>query len=314
MNILLNYKRPPERLIEAFENLGHKVFWNLWAVKKIKEQKIDAVLFDTKLILKREIRFLILSLFLQREKVVRITWCLDWPNVGVGSWKVKLMVKVPLLDIFASHDIHGLSSRSMSIVYLPNAAWISKYNLRGRSLAELRNPSFYWVDVSFLGNLDHQNYPEHQERFSFLEKLGRLLEKEKISYQFLDSRNLSFDEQVEIIQRSRINLNIGAAADGQRERSWGLPERCYGIPACGGFLLSDERRHAANDFIVGKELITFKNLEDCLEKIKYYLRNFAESRWVAENAHKKVYEEHTYYHRAQKIIRLIKEFKLKNES
>ncbi len=52
-------------------------------------------------------------------------------------------------------------------------------------------------------------------------------------------------------------MNIGAAADGEREKSWGLPERCYGIPACGGFLLSDERGHAANDFVVGRELVFF---------------------------------------------------------
>ncbi len=311
MNILLNYKNPPKRLIEAFEALGHQVFWSFWEARKIEEYKIDAVIFETKPILKKEIKFLIFSFWLKRKKIVRITWCLDWPNVGASLWKVKLLLKLPLLEIFASHDIHGLESRSISIKYLPNAAWTSKYNLRGHSLTEMRDPDFYWFDVSFLGNLNYQNHPEHQERFFFLQKLGEILTREKITYKFLDSRYLSFEEQVQIIQRSRINLNIGAAADGQRRRSWGLPERCYGIPACGGFLLSEERRHAAQDFVLGEELITFKNLEDCLEKIKYYLKNFAEARWIAENAHKRVYNEHTYYHRAEKIIKLIEDIKSK---
>lgn len=309
MNILLNYKRPPERLIDPLLSLGHQVFLNIWRPEKIIENRIEGVIFETKQILKKEWEFLKLSLWLRKRKIPRITWCLDWPNVGAKPWKIKALQKFPLLDIFASHDIHGLKSRWMKIIYLPNAAWISKYNLRGHSLAEMRNPSFYWFDVSFLGNLDHQNYPEHRERFFFLQKLKQTLEEEKITCQFRDSRNLSFDEQVEIIQRSRINLNIGAAADGEREKSWGLPERCYGIPACGGFLLSDERGHAANDFVVGRELVFFKNLEDCLGKIKYYLSNFEETRWIAENAYKKVHEKHTYHHRAQKIIKLVEDTK-----
>lgn len=311
MNILLNYKHPPERLIEPLESLGHRVFLNIWQPGKIAGCKIDAVIFETKQILKREWEFLKLSIWLKKKGIPRITWCLDWPNVGAKPWKMKILQNLPLLDIFASHDIHGLKSYKMKIIYLPNAAWTSRYNLRDHSLAEMRNPSFYSFDVSFLGNLDHQNYPEHQDRILFLHKLREILEREKITYRFLNSRNLSFDEQVQIIQRSRINLNIGAAADGQLEKSWGLPERCYGVPACGGFLLTDERGHAADDFVVGKELITFKSLEDCLEKIKYYLRNFEETRWIAENAYKKVYEEHTYYHRAQKIIKMIEDFKLK---
>lgn len=311
MNILLNYKHPPERLIEPLASLGHQVFLNIWQPRKILEFKIAGVIFETKQILKREWNFLKLSLWLRKKKIPRITWCLDWPNVGAKPWKMKALLNLPLLDIFASHDIHGLKSRQMKIYYLPNAAWTSKYNLKSHSLLEMRDSSFYLFDVSFLGNLDHQKFPEHRQRVQFLRELAKFLDQQRLSYQFQDSRFLSFAEQVELIQRSRINLNVGCAADGQGERSWGMPERCYGIPACGGFLLSDEREHAANDFMVGQELITFKGLEDCLRKIKYYLEHFEESRWIAENAYKRVYKEHTYYHRAQMIIKLIEDFKRK---
>lgn len=311
MNILLNYKRPPERLMEAMESLGHQVFLNIWQPRKILERSIEGAIFETKQVLKREWEFLRLSLWLKKKKIPRITWCLDWPNVGAKPWKMKALQKFPLLDIFASHDIHGLKSRQMKIIYLPNAAWTSKYNLRGHSLLEMRETYFYQFDVSFLGNLDHQKYPEHRQRVEFLKALALLLDRQKISYQFKDSRFITFEEQVELIQRSRINLNVGCGADGPREKSWGLPERCYGIPACGGFLLSEERKHATIDFVLGQEMITFKNLEDCIEKIKYYLANFGKARWIAENAYKRVYQEHTYYHRAQSIIKLIEEFKEK---
>lgn len=309
MNILLNYKHPPERLIEAFETLGHKVFWNLWKGKEIIEHKIDVVIFETKQILKNERKFLPLSLWLRHKKVVRITWCVDWPNVGASAWKMDILQRLPLLDIFASHDIHGLESKKMKIIYLPNAAWTSKYNLKGHSLTEMRESSFYSFDVSFLGNLDHLGHPEHRQRVQFLQKLAEILGQQKITYHFRDSRSMSFEEQVNLIQRSRINLNVGCAADGLREKSWGLPERCYDIPACGGFLLSEKRVHAATDFSLGNEIVVFKDLEDCLEKIKYYLNNFGEARRIAENAYRRVFSEHTYFHRAETLIQLVQEIK-----
>ncbi|MGB9700383.1 MAG: glycosyltransferase family protein [Thermodesulfobacteriota bacterium] len=295
--------------MEAFETLGHKVFWNIWEMKKIKEHKIEAVVFETKQILKREIKFLILSLWMQRHKVIRITWCVDWPNVGASAWKMQALQRLPLLDIFASHDVHGLQSSKMKIIYLPNAAWTSKYNLGDHSLQEMRDPSFYYWDVSFLGNLDHTAHPEHRARVNFLRKLAKILEKEKINYRFCDSRFMSYQEQVEIIQRSRINLNVGCAADGQREKSWGLPERCYGVPACGGFLLSEERVCADIDFSLGNEIVTFKNLRDCVEKIKYYIGNISEARRIAENAYGRVLAQHTYVHRAETLIKCIEDFK-----
>lgn len=312
MNILLNYKHPPERLSEAFKTLGHQVFWNIWERKKIKEYKIDAILFETKLILKKEIKFLILSLWSQRHRVVRISWCVDWPNVGASAWKMEALQRLPLLDIFASHDTHGLQSKKMKIVYLPNAAWTSKYNLRDRTLQEMRDPAFYYWDVSFLGNLDHLAYPEHRPRVEFLESLAKILEQEKINYRFCDSRFMSYEEQVELIQRSRINLNVGCAADGQGEKSRGLPERCYGIPACGGFLLSEERLNAEKDFSIGTEIVVFKDLKDCFEKIRYYLNNFGEARKIAENSYWRVHSQHTYLHRAETLINLIKNLNLRS--
>ena len=59
-----------------------------------------------------------------------------------------------------------------------------------------------------------------------------------------------------------------AACDAGAEPSWGLPERCYGVPACGGFLLSDRRRHAAEDF-ADDERAEYDGLDDCVRKIRH---------------------------------------------
>jgi spore maturation protein CgeB len=309
MKILLNYRRPQERLEEALSQQGHSVIYNIWNMEEILAKKVDAVIFETKQILKREREFFSLSWRLRKIRLPRVSWCLDLPNIGASSWKMTILRKVPLLDLFASHSLQGLSPSCMKILYLPNAAWISRYNLGNRTLDQLRDPAAYDIDVSFLGNIDAVQYPEHRERKEFLSLLGGRLKKWKIRYGFYDSRFYDFATQVAVIQKSKINLNIGCGADRKGERSWGLPERCYGIPACGGFLLSDERRHARDDFIEGEEIITFRNLEDCLRKIQYYLSAFEKTREIAEKAYHKVQERHTYGKRAETLIREIQKWK-----
>jgi len=305
MRILLNYRHKNERLEEALQELGHTVIYNLWDINDIRSNKIDAAIFEFKQIIKEELKFLKLSFKLKKAGIPRITWCLDIPNIGGRKWKLSAILKLGLVDIFATHSLQELSSSKVKIIYLPNAAWTGKYNLRNATLGSLNNPDIYEIDVSFIGNIDAIKCPEHRERSKFLQTLSNLLQKSNVTYRFVDSKYLNFDAQVELIQKSRVNINYGCAADRYELKSWGLPERCYGIPACGGFLLTDRRSHATDDFIEGKEIVMFKDLGDCFEKIQYYIKSHAERRRIAEDAYKKVLGEHTYKHRAEKLMAVI---------
>jgi spore maturation protein CgeB len=187
-------------------------------------------------------------------------------------------------------------------MYLPNAAWTRAYHLAGVTLEQLRDPNRYRYDVSFFGRLDAAKYPEMRERAAFFSELEQRLSRQGVSTCLRHSAGMSLSEPIDFIQRSRINLNYGAGCDDGPERSWGLPERCYGVPACGGFLLSDDRRHAENDFVVGKEWIHFSDLDDAVAKIRYYLDNFGEARWIAEAAHARVMKDHLYVNRARSLI------------
>jgi spore maturation protein CgeB len=141
-----------------------------------------------------------------------------------------------------------------------------------------------------------------RDRAEFLGELARRLEPHGISASFLHSEGMPLSEQVDFIQRSRINLNYSAGADEGTEKSWGLPERCYGVQACGGFLLSDNRRHAADDFRLGDEWVAFESLDDCVAKIRHYVAHFDEARRIAEAAHARVMREHTYVNRARTLM------------
>lgn len=228
---------------------------------------------------------------------------------GVKPWRIWLSKRLGLFDIYASHSLQGADEFSSRALYFPNAADVSRYNLGPYTLADMRAPDWYRYDVSFVGNLDAKRYREHAARALFFQALSNRLSELGISHHFPHAENMLVLEQVEIIQHTRINLNYGAACDSGPARSWGLPERCYGVPACGGFLLSDEREHATRDFMLGKEWISFQNLDDCVDKISYYLKHFAEARDIAERAHLRVMRDHTYTERANSLLAAIEDWR-----
>ncbi len=220
--------------------------------------------------------------------------------------QLKLFEWLRILDIYATHTLQPTYRFAPRVIYSPNAVWVRHFNLHGRTLEEMRDPSFFRWDVSFVGNMDGKRYKEHAERQRFLEALRPRLETLGLRVLFCNSGGMSEQEQIEVIQRSIINLNYRSSCDHRSrsgvEMSWGLPERCYGVPARGGFLLSDERRHAADDFDLAREWASYRDFEDCIARIRYFLDHFPETRTIAEAAHARVMRDHTYERRAEKLV------------
>ncbi|MEO5362613.1 MAG: glycosyltransferase [Magnetococcus sp. DMHC-8] len=241
----------------------------------------------------------------RRVPVVGIDRDAPWYK-GVRRRRLWALRSLRLLDIYASHSLQEAEQFAPRTLYLPNAAQLEWYNLGASTLEGLRDPACYRYPVTFLGNLDARRYREHQPRVRFLETLRQRLAGLGIELTLFHSLEMTPAQQVEVIRASRINLNYGAACDHGGQRSWGLPERCYGIPACGGFLLSDARRHACDDFVPGVEWADFQDLEECVARIRHYLDQFQAARRLAEAACQRVWRDHTYAHRAQRLLETLR--------
>lgn len=304
MKIVLNYRKSNTRLKEGIESAGHEVRENIWDIDTLISEGIEAVVFEFKYIFKEKWKFLSTAARLKRNKIPVVTWNVDSPwNAGIRRWKVNLLLKSSILSIYAAHSMQDIDRiKGTRVIYLPNAAWLSRYNLHGASLADLRDANRYKWDVSFIGNIDKERFKEHRGRVEFLDALGGFLRNKGLKFLFIDGKDASIGEQVDIIQKSRINLSCLTASDSILSKSWGLSERCYGIPACGGFFLMEDRVHAKDDFILGEEVIMYTNIEDCRNKILYYLDKHDERRQIAEKAYQRVMRDHTYKNRAEKLI------------
>lgn len=241
---------------------------------------------------------------LKKLGIPLIAWNQDAPHyLNRAAWRLDLLDRVRLLDIYATHTlVDTRRSFADTVLYLANAADTSRYHTHGVGLPALRDPARYTCDVSFFGALNGDRYKEMRARQTFFRALGARLQEQGVSFLFREAGGMSVEEQVKLIQSSRINLNFGASCDFGAPVASGLPERCYGIPASGGFLLCDRRLHASDDFSPGVNWAEFEGLEDCVASIRHWLDNFEAARELAEKCHHHVHAAHTYEHRGKRLL------------
>jgi spore maturation protein CgeB len=300
--VLLNFRAGFAGLREGFEGLGCDVVENRWAPEGAALEGVALCVADF-VDCAREVRRTVgLRRRLARARIPFVTLNRDAPfNRGVHPLRLAVLRRLKPFDAYATHSMQGAGRYARRTLYCPNAARESVYRVSDAELTALRDPARYRWDVSFVGNLDVARFGEHARRVEFLQGLSTKLDGQAIRTSFRDSAGMSADEQVGIIQASRINLSVMAACDAGAQASWGLPERCYGVPACGGFLLADRRRHAAEDF-AEDERAEYDDIEDCVRKIRHFLAHFGQARAIAERARARVVRDHGYRNRAARLL------------
>jgi len=300
--VLLNFRGGFPGLREGFEQLGCDVVENLWAPEAAALDGTVLCVADFVDCARALRRTAGLGRRLARARVPFVALNRDAPfNRGVHPLRLAVLRRLKPFDAYATHSMQGAARYARRVFYCPNAARESVYRVSEAELAALRDPACCRWDVSFVGNLDAARYGEHAQRLAFLQLLSAKLDDIGVRSLFRDSAGISAEEQIGIIRASRINLSAMAACDAGTEASWGLPERCYGVPACGGFLLSDCRRHASEDF-ADDERAAYDGIDDCVRKIRYFLAHFDEARAIAERARARVVREHGYRNRAARLL------------
>lgn len=300
MRVLFNFRSGFTALREGFEALGHEVIENQWGSGSAAGADLCVADFvDCARNLRRTLAY---ARALRRQSIPFIAFNRDAPwHRGIHRTRLALIAALAPFDGYATHSMQEGKRYARHVIYCANAAQEGAYHANAAALREMRDPGYFHRDVSFLGNLDFARYPEHRARAEFLGALDERLRKQGVTTLFRNSAGMTATEHLDIFRRSRVNLSAAVACDAGRERSWGLPERCYGVPACGGFVLSDERHHAQDDF-AADEWAAYSGLDDCIAKIHTYLAKPAIARAIAERAHARVMRDHLYRHRAARLL------------
>jgi spore maturation protein CgeB len=107
-----------------------------------------------------------------------------------------------------------------------------------------------------------------------------------------------------IFNASRINLNLHSSpwVEGVNPVGDYVNPRTFELAGARAFQLVDERSDLPRFFEPGREIATFRDLDECRSKIAYYLAHEDERVEMAAAAQRRALAEHTYRHRMAEAI------------
>jgi hypothetical protein len=145
-------------------------------------------------------------------------------------------------------------------------------------------------DVGFVGNIARAHRGTPRAR-----RLKRITERFRTN-DF--NRRYTPEEVGEVYSRARIVVNISIAGD--------VTMRVFEGTACGALLLTDAVANGLDElFDVGREIVTYRDDADLLEKIAYHLAHEGERQAIAAAGQRRTLSEHTYARRAQRIVDVV---------
>lgn len=193
--------------------------------------------------------------------------------------------------------------------YLPMAA---DPDIHCPMLISASEKAEYGSVLSFMG----AGYHNRQIMFSKIKNCdfkiwGNSWDPEHETWKFVqkNGQRVGTDEIVKIFNASEINLNLHSYAydSGINPEGDFVNPRTFEIAACGGFQLVDDRSYLKELFTLGEEIVCFHSESELFQLIRDCLANPEMRKRVSEKARQRVLNEHTYVHRMQELVTVIRE-------
>ncbi|MCB0319849.1 MAG: glycosyltransferase, partial [Bdellovibrionales bacterium] len=244
---------------------------------------------------------------LRRRGVITVLWFVE-DYLRFNVWKYMSQYYDFIFTIQRGNCINAIKSAGASEVhYLPTAA--DPY-VHGPMSLTPEERERWGSPISFVG----AGYHNRQQMFASFTGLpfkiwgtewpdckpfDRMVQEE--------GRRLKPEEYVKIFNATDVNLNLHSSTerDGVDPAGDFLNPRTFELAACEAFQLVDEREYLKEAFEPGKEIVTFSNREELVDRIHYYLDRPEERREIARNARSRVLKDHTYEHRIREMLSVI---------
>lgn len=183
--------------------------------------------------------------------------------------------------------------------YLPNATDNDEFF----PVTEVKEEehAYYGSELSFMGTPDRLRAEMLRAVKDYQIKLWGVPWTSEEFAAFHVKDGISNDEARKVYYYTQINLNCHFLVNVN-----GANVRTFDIPACKGFLLTDDRSDITERlFRKGDEVVTYSDLSDLKNKCEYFLKHSDERSAIAENAYKKIIAKHLYKHRIEEILKVI---------
>lgn len=153
-------------------------------------------------------------------------------------------------------------------------------------------------DVSFVGS----RYCADREQY-----INELKKKNILVHLFGDGwgKYVSFEEMINIFKTSKINLNFSKDVANQEKLQ--IKGRVFQVCMAGGFMLTEYAFGIEKYFDIDKEIVCFRNAEEMLHKIAYYIEHETERRAVAHAGWKRASREYTSIRMVSEVFQEIEQ-------
>jgi len=148
-------------------------------------------------------------------------------------------------------------------------------------------------DISFVGRC----YGERKEFIELLREHN--IEILTFGQGWEGSGRVSQADMIRIYNQSKIVLNISKTSKGDKIQIKG---RDFEVPGCGSLSLTQESEEIKEYFEPDNEIVTYKDIDEAIQKIKYYLSHEKELNVIADNGYRRILKEHTYEKRLLEIL------------
>jgi len=166
---------------------------------------------------------------------------------------------------------------------------------------KLNLPMLY--DVSFVGRC-------YGKRQNFIDTLKRhRINVTTFGQGWENGSRVSQADLIKIYNQSKIALNISFTS--KDAKILAIKGRDFEAPGCGSLLLTKDTKEIAKYFVPGKEIITYKDANDAVEKIKYHLKNEDDRERIAKKGYERILKEHTWEKRLLEIFKFAQNMEVK---
>lgn len=203
----------------------------------------------------------------------------------------------------------GVTSKLPNSHYLPLGVNVKAYRIEpvskqyeisfvGRPLTRKRQEALAAIIKNFGDKLNIFSYERHfLQSLDDMKNTMLLNEEEMELYKNAYRGFLRTQKEVaEVYQSSKINVNITL------QGTTGLNYRIYEACASNGFLITDEVEDLSKNFDISRDLESYKNEEELVDKISFYLKNQSIARRIADNGYVKTAKKHTFTARANMLL------------
>ncbi len=169
----------------------------------------------------------------------------------------------------------------------------------GRPLSDKRQKILAELIRQFGQKLNIFSYEKH-----FLQSLDDMKNKMLLNEKEMDTYKSAYrgylcteKDLARVYQSSIINVNITL------QGKTSLNYRVFEVPASYGFLVTDHTEDLERNFVISRELESYKDIPELIDKIKFYLKNQYIAEKIAINGFSKVAKKHSYTARADMLLR-----------